>query len=274
MSSFINRQAGAPFRVDLDSEITAWPGHSLQSLSAIFLHLEKMALRQNGAAGSLWENENMAKLHELALRHPAEGIRPAPRGLSFRGLGRQILDTAKAQVQVLQERAHEVQSLLLINDWPVAQRLWRPLQAECRTPLYELNFLEDFWGFDPQQWPSTPATAASSSSSRPTSVCSWPGRRACSNFPIPWSEIWVAGWPILAKYSKTSMKKLWLNLDTRPSNGASPPHSAFRILHSAFCLLHSAFRLLPFLSPPDAPAIPPLRSPMSLTSVTPPATSI
>jgi hypothetical protein len=25
------------------------------------------------------------------------------------------------------------------------------LQAECRTPLYELNFLEDLWGFDPAQ---------------------------------------------------------------------------------------------------------------------------
>ncbi len=150
MSSFINRQAGAPFRVDLDSEITAWPGHSLQSLSAIFLHLEKMALRQNGAAGSLWENENMARLHDLlsGIRQRESGPR---RALSFRGLGRQVLDTAKAQVQVLQERAHEVQSLLLINDWPVAKRLWRPLQAECRTPLYELNFLEDFWGFDPQQ---------------------------------------------------------------------------------------------------------------------------
>jgi hypothetical protein len=150
MSSFFNRQAGAPFRVDLDSEITAWPGHSLQSLSAIFLHLEKMALRQNGVSAALWENENVAKLHDLLSgSQPRE---PAPRcGLSFRNLGRQILETAEAQVQALQTRAHDTQSLLLINDWPVAKRLWLPLQAECRTPLYELNFLEDLWGFDPAQ---------------------------------------------------------------------------------------------------------------------------
>jgi hypothetical protein len=150
MSSFINRQSAAPFGVDLDSEITAWPGNSLQSLSAIFLHLEKMALRQNGAAGPAWENENVAKLHELlsGSKPQESGLRS---GLSFRQLGRQVLQTAQAQVRVLQERAHEVQSLLLINEWPVAKRLWPPLQAECRTPLYELNFLENFWGFDDQQ---------------------------------------------------------------------------------------------------------------------------
>ena len=150
MSSVINMQAKPPFRMDLDSPITIWPGGSLQSLSAIFVHLEKMAVRQNREAGSIWENENVVKLHDLLSgNHRMEPGRPA--GLSFRDLGRQIVETAKAQVEVLQNRAHEVQSLLLINDWPVAKRLWPPLQAECRTPLYELNFLEDLWGFDPSQ---------------------------------------------------------------------------------------------------------------------------
>jgi hypothetical protein len=79
-----------------------------------------------------------------------------PAALTFRELGRQIIETAQAQVEVLQQRASEVQSLILINDWPVAKRLWPPLQSECRTPLYELNFLEDFWGFD-----STQAAASS-----------------------------------------------------------------------------------------------------------------
>src|ERR1039458_800330 len=150
MSSVTNKQGKAPFRVDLDGEITTWPGSSLQSLSAIFVHLEKMAVRQNREAGAMWENENVAKLYELLSGNPL--LEPGQHeGLSFRDLGRQILQTAQAQVQVLQNRAHEVQSLLLINDWPVAKRLWLPLQAECRTPLYELNFLEDLWGFDQPQ---------------------------------------------------------------------------------------------------------------------------
>jgi hypothetical protein len=150
MSSVINKQVRPPFRADLDSPITAWPGGSLQSLSAIFVHLEKMAARQNREAGAIWENENVTRLHDLLSgNHLVEPGRQA--GLSYRDLGRQVLDTATAQVQVLQERAHEVQSLLLINDWPVAKRLWPPLQAECRTPLYELNFLEDLWGFDQPQ---------------------------------------------------------------------------------------------------------------------------
>jgi len=147
MSSVTNKPAKPAFRVDLDSEITTWPGSSLQSLSAIFVHLEKMAVRQNREAGSIWENENVAKLHELL--SGSQLLEAGPHGgLRYRDLGRQIIETAKAQVQVLQNRAHEVQSLLLINDWPVAKRLWLGLQAECRTPLYELNFLEDLWGFE------------------------------------------------------------------------------------------------------------------------------
>ena len=150
MSSVTNKQAKSPFRVDLDGPITSWPGSSLQSLSAIFVHLEKTALRQNCQAGAMWENESVGKLHDmLSGTHLLEPGRRS--GLRFRDLGRQIIETASAQVQVLQQRAHEVQSLLLINDWPVAKRLWPPLQAECRTPLYELNFLEDLWGFDPAQ---------------------------------------------------------------------------------------------------------------------------
>jgi hypothetical protein len=150
MSSAINKQARPPFRVDLDSEITSWPGSSLQSLSAVFLHLEKIAVRQNRGAGSIWENENVVRLHDLLSgSQTMEGGRSG--GLRFRDLGRQIIETARAQVEVLENRAHEVQSLLLINDWPVAKRLWPPLQSECRTPLYELNFLEDLWGFDAPQ---------------------------------------------------------------------------------------------------------------------------
>ncbi|MGD1085139.1 MAG: hypothetical protein ABSA47_10370, partial [Verrucomicrobiota bacterium] len=125
MSSISNKQARAPFRVDLDSQITTWPGSSLQSLAAVFVHLEKLAVRQNQSASAIWENENVAKLHELlAGRQLVESGRNG--GLSFRELGRQIIETAKAQVEVLQTRAHEVQSLILINNWPVAKRLWSP----------------------------------------------------------------------------------------------------------------------------------------------------
>jgi hypothetical protein len=37
------------------------------------------------------------------------------------------------------------------------------------------------------------------------------------------------------------MNRLLFNFDARPSNGASPPPSAFCILHSAFCILSSLF---------------------------------
>lgn len=150
MTSSSNKQARGAFRVEMDSEITTWPGSSLQSLATVFVHLEKLAVRQNQAAGSIWENENVAKLHDLLSgRQLPDTARNG--GLSYRQLGRQIIETAKAQVQALERRASEVQSLILINDWAVAKRLWNPLQSECRTPLYELNFIEDLWGFDQNQ---------------------------------------------------------------------------------------------------------------------------
>jgi len=104
-------------------------------------------------------------------------------GLSFRDLGRQVLETAKAQVEVLQNRAHEVHPSSLSTDWPVAKRPLAPLQAECRTPLYELNFLEDLWGFD------SPQMAANSRHRRQFVLiqadveCSWPARKASWTFP-------------------------------------------------------------------------------------------
>jgi hypothetical protein len=52
-------------------------------------------------------------------------------------------------VELLQLRAQEVQSLALINNWRTADRLWLSLEAECRTPLYELNLLEHLWDFNP-----------------------------------------------------------------------------------------------------------------------------
>jgi len=136
------------FKADLNAEITSLPIRTLKSVGEIFLHLENQAIRQRQNAGTVWEEESLAKVQELLSAN--QPIEPgAFGGYCFRELGRQVLATARAQVSALQNRTVEAQALILINGWKVAERIWAPLQADSKTPLYEINFLEDLWGFDP-----------------------------------------------------------------------------------------------------------------------------
>lgn len=138
------------FRADLNAEITTLPIRTLKSVAEIFVHLENLAIRQSRERGALWDHEQLAKVQELLSSN--QPIEPGVfGGFRFRELGRQVLATARAQVSALQAATCETQALILINGWKVAERLWGGLQADCRTPLYEVNFLEDLWGFDPAQ---------------------------------------------------------------------------------------------------------------------------
>ena len=71
--------------------------------------------------------------------------------ISFRELGRQVIRAAHCQVLALQERLESVQSLVLINDWAVAERLWAKLAPDCKTPLFEMGFIEELWGIRADQ---------------------------------------------------------------------------------------------------------------------------
>ena len=136
------------FKADLSAEITTLPIRTLKSVAEVFLHLENQAIRQRRETAPLWEEEALAKVQDLLGSN--QPIEPgAFGGFSVRELGRQVLATARAQVGTLQARTCEAQALMLINGWKVAERLWSGLQAECKTPLFAVNFLEDLWGFDP-----------------------------------------------------------------------------------------------------------------------------
>lgn len=149
MTTAQKKRGKSIFKADLNTEIANLPVRTLKSVSDIFLHLENLAIRHARDQG-FWDNEQLAKVQQiLASNQPVEpGVFG---GFRFRELGRQVLSTARAQVASLQARACQVQALMLINGWPVADRLWGALQADCRTPIYEVNFLEDLWGFDPAQ---------------------------------------------------------------------------------------------------------------------------
>jgi hypothetical protein len=136
MADLFKTTAKNPFRVNLDAEAVTLPGKSLESMLALFAHCQNRALEQAGPG----KNATTKDITADTLQH-----------LSFRSVGRHILSTAREQVELLQERTSEIQALVLINSWKVAERLWAELLLDCKTPLLELNFLQELWGVIPDR---------------------------------------------------------------------------------------------------------------------------
>lgn len=150
VSTVAKKRVKSIFRADLNAEITSLPVRTLKSVADILIHLENQAIRKCRENGPSSDNDNLAKVQEVLTA--SQPIEPGSfGGYRYRELGRQALATAEAQISALQGRTCEVQALMLINGWRVAERLWLPLQADCKTPLFIVNFLEDLWGFDSGQ---------------------------------------------------------------------------------------------------------------------------
>ena len=136
--------AKRPFRTNLDDEVPALPGRSIKSALEFFGHLESLA--------GTHERPAPANRKGSAPAQPYGTITPGHFGkVSFRDLGLQVLHAAQSQVRSLQQRLNEMQSLVLINDWSVAERLWSGLLPDCKTPLFELSILEELWGISSDQ---------------------------------------------------------------------------------------------------------------------------
>jgi hypothetical protein len=144
MSAKVKTQARRRFRTNLDGEIQNLPGRSLRSLLGIFAHLENVASRQEKGLSLLSRNAIGTAAVSMTSASATEQS-------NYRDFGRQVIAAAKRQVEVLQTRLHRVQSLVLINEWTVAGRLWSELLLDCKTPLFELNLLEELWGINPDE---------------------------------------------------------------------------------------------------------------------------
>jgi hypothetical protein len=151
MSESVKTAAKNPFLIDLDGEIVTLPGKSLESMMGMFAHLESLTLRRvKNAPRAPAVGENAKGSPALPKFQPFD--RGEAERISFRGLGRQVIRAAQSQVCNLQTRTQHIQSLVLINNWKVADELWAELLPDCKTPLFELNFLEELWGISPDQW--------------------------------------------------------------------------------------------------------------------------
>src|ERR1700722_5450473 len=150
MSDTLKAREKSPFQINLDWEVLTLPGRSLESLVGMFAHLESLAARRTKGSGANISGSDAARSHPtLPKRQPFDdGVRERT---SFRDLGRQVIRAARSQVKSLQARTEEMQSLVLINQWATADRLWADLLPDCKTPLFELNLLEELWGIRSDQ---------------------------------------------------------------------------------------------------------------------------
>src|ERR1700722_13877417 len=131
MSGRTKQRARKLFRIDLDNEIIALPGRGLKSVLGLFAHLENLAKRTEADAAPALKGIGPAKAFPVVSVDPTAAAQMAER-VSFRELGRQVVRAAHCQVWALQERLEAVQSLVLINDWAVAERLWAKLAPDCK----------------------------------------------------------------------------------------------------------------------------------------------
>jgi hypothetical protein len=122
----------------------------LKSVLGLFAHLENLARREEADAAPALKTVGPGKTFPASWGDAPAGGQIAER-ISFRELGRQVIRAAQCQVRALQERLEAVQSLVLINDWAVAERLWAKLAPDCKTPLFEMGFIEELWGINPDQ---------------------------------------------------------------------------------------------------------------------------
>lgn len=150
MANTTRQPAGNLFQANLDGEIVTLPWRSVKSVLGFFEHLESMARCQEREFGAPPKKASPGRPRSKTSKTSAIAPQQAET-TRFRELGRQVIRTAKCQVRVLQGRAQKAQSLVLINDWAIADRLWSELLMECKTPLFELNFLEELWGISPDR---------------------------------------------------------------------------------------------------------------------------
>jgi len=114
-------------------------------MMGMFAHLESLALRRGKMTGT----------HSGAPKSPANSSKQStfaeggPERISYRELG-PAGDSRRANSDPrVATRTQEIQSLILINNWPVADQCGPSCFRIAKRRLFELNFLEELWGISP-----------------------------------------------------------------------------------------------------------------------------
>jgi hypothetical protein len=122
---------------------------AMESISSIRAHLELMALRQERVLSGLSVDGV-----EISLLHPPDWTSPyrlvAGRTISLHDYSRQLLLRVLQQVHQVCTRTEELVLVVLINDWPAMEWLWRTLQSDIQAPMIKLGLLQEFFTLQAQ----------------------------------------------------------------------------------------------------------------------------
>ncbi len=132
-------------QVILDGKRLTVPPQAASSFRELFSYLEQMAIQGQRVLSSVCVDGIEVRSPGLkAAWEPFQQVEANT--ISFQDLGHHVVSVAREQVGNLLSRVEAVHMVVLINDWPVAQRLWWELVPDFKTPMLELSFLQELWG--------------------------------------------------------------------------------------------------------------------------------
>lgn len=138
-------------QLTLDGKAVDLPPHLQAPLGAIRVHLQLLALRQNRRLASL----TVAATGEpfgVAVTPPSNALVVVAVSEADR-LRESRIESARRvrrQTGLCLERAQPLILLVLVNDWPAAERAWQICLPDLRRVLMSLRFLQELWSEQPE----------------------------------------------------------------------------------------------------------------------------
>ncbi|GDY21329.1 hypothetical protein LBMAG56_26750 [Verrucomicrobiota bacterium] len=143
MHKLANRLARtAPALVTLDGQPVRIPLLEQHNLKAIRAHIERLAAAQERVLFAFFVDGFAASAADVeSMGENFASIQASSIGAG--DLGGQMIRVARAQTLALQVRVEAAQWLVLINDWPIVERIWWELAPDFKAPILGLGFIRD-----------------------------------------------------------------------------------------------------------------------------------
>lgn len=132
----------APPTVTLDGQPIEFHPTEIPTLKDIRAHLERLAAAQERVLFAFFVDGFAASTADVEdFTDNFATVQASSIGAGE--LSRQMIRVARAQTQALQVRVEAAQWLVLINEWPVVERIWWDLAPDFKAPILGLGFIRD-----------------------------------------------------------------------------------------------------------------------------------
>ena len=140
-----SKNLGKQSKILLDGKKVEIPANSMQSLAEVRAHLELLALRQDRVLASLTVDGEPISLSQVSCVKGGFSLVQAF-SIGFSELAESVASTTRLQVCELKSKVDNAVTLVLINPWGPALKYLTQVEAELRTLLVVLHFLQELTG--------------------------------------------------------------------------------------------------------------------------------